>query len=192
MAVVGSYIHLYGIWEAGLISALGAIGLVIGLHVMKDNGKNFNTRFGMLMGLGFLSGHGLGPLLDHIILLNPQIIVTALVGTSVVFVSFSIAALLAERGKYLFLGGILMSIINAMAIFGLANILFRSTMVYQMQLYVGLGVMSTFILYDTQAIIEKYRIGNRDCIVHSLDLFVDFISVFRRLLIILTQKVSFI
>jgi FtsH-binding integral membrane protein len=188
LAAIGSYVHLFGIWEAGLMSAIASLGLVLGLHFTPDNGKNLYTRFGMLLGFGFCSGHTLGPLLDHVIFIDPQIVVSALVGTCVVFVSFSIAALLAVRGQYLFLGGILMSVLNTMAIFGLANLFFRSTMIFQAQLYIGLVVMSAFILYDTQAIMEKYRMGSRDYVGHSLDLFFDFISVFRRLLIILTQK----
>lgn len=50
--------------------------------------------------------------------------------------------------------------------------------------------MSAFILYDTQAIMEKCRVGNNDIIKHSLDLFFDIATVFRRLLVILTQKVG--
>lgn len=48
--------------------------------------------------------------------------------------------------------------------------------------------MSGFVLFDTQMIMEKHRMGSNDCIAHSLDLFYDVISIFRRLLIILTQK----
>lgn len=50
--------------------------------------------------------------------------------------------------------------------------------------------MAGFVLFDTQMIMEKHRNGSTDCIRHSMDLFFDLISVFRRLLIILTQKVS--
>ncbi|KAI4460849.1 bax inhibitor-related [Holotrichia oblita] len=49
--------------------------------------------------------------------------------------------------------------------------------------------MCGFILYDTQLIIEKRRMGSKDFVTHSLDLFIDFIGLFRRILIILTQKV---
>lgn len=49
--------------------------------------------------------------------------------------------------------------------------------------------MAGFILFDTQMIMEKRRAGSTDCIRHSMDLFFDLVSVFRRLLIILTQKV---
>ncbi|GAB0091800.1 Bax inhibitor 1 [Sergentomyia squamirostris] len=188
MAAVGALIHLRDIWEANIFSALASIGLVLALHFMPDNGKNFYTRLGLLLGFGFCTGHSLGPLLDHVIMLNPQIIVTALVGTSVVFFSFTAAALVAKQGQYLFLGGLLLSIMSYMALGSLVNLFLRSTLIYQAQLYIGLGVMSAFILYDTQAIMEKCRMGSKDIVGHSLDLFFDLASVFRRLLIILTQK----
>lgn len=61
--------------------------------------------------------------------------------------------------------------------------------ILQGQLYIGVIVMAGFILFDTQNIVEKVRIGNRDVVQHALDLFFDVLSMFRRLLIILTQKV---
>ncbi|XP_059614372.1 bax inhibitor 1 [Phlebotomus argentipes] len=188
VASTGAFVHIRGIWEASILSALASIALVLALHFIPDNGKNLLTRLGLLLGFGFCTGHSMGPLLDHVILLNPQIIVTALVGTSVVFFSFTAAALLARRGQYLFLGGMLFSVMSYMALFSLANIFLRSSLVYQSQLYIGLGVMSAFILYDTQAIMEKCRMGSKDVVGHSLDLFFDLASVFRRLLIILSQK----
>lgn len=62
--------------------------------------------------------------------------------------------------------------------------------IFQVNLYVGLAVMCGFIVFDTQVIIEKAREGDKDYIMHSLDLFIDFIAVFKRLLIILTDKVN--
>lgn len=61
---------------------------------------------------------------------------------------------------------------------------------FQGYLYLGLALMSGFVLYDTQLIMEKRRAGDKDFIAHSVDLFVDFVGVFRRLLIILAQKVE--
>jgi hypothetical protein len=60
----------------------------------------------------------------------------------------------------------------------------------QASLYLGLALMCGFVLYDTQLIIEKRRAGDRDFILHSVDLFVDLLGIFRRLVIILAQKVS--
>lgn len=187
-ATVGSLIHLKGIWEAGMLSGIIALGLVLGLVFNPDNGKNFNMRLGLLLGFGAFTGHTLGLLLEQVIYINPAIVVTALVGTTTIFTSLSAAAVLAKRGSYLFLGGILLSVLNAMALISLGNLLFRSYFVHELNLYVGLAVMSGFVLFDTQMIMEKHRLGSNDCIAHSLDLFYDVVGIFRRLLVILTQK----
>ncbi|XP_055594234.1 bax inhibitor 1-like [Uranotaenia lowii] len=187
-ATIGSLVHLNGIWEAGILSALISLGLVLGLVFTPDNGKNFHIRLGMLLGFGAFTGHSFGLLLEQIIFINPAIVVTALVGTTTIFTALSASAVLAKRGSYLFLGGILMSTLSAMALISLGNILFRSYFVQEINLYLGLAVMSGFVLFDTQMIMEKHRLGSNDCIAHSLDLFYDVIGIFRRLLIILTQK----
>uniref|UniRef100_A0A182JGN6 Bax inhibitor 1 n=1 Tax=Anopheles atroparvus TaxID=41427 RepID=A0A182JGN6_ANOAO len=187
-ATVGSFIHLSGIWEAGMLSGLIALGLVLGLVFTPDNGKNFVQRFSMLMGLGAFTGHSLGLLLAQVIYLNPAIVVTALVGTTTIFACLTAAALFAKRGKYLYLGGILMSALSAMALMNLGNLFFRSYFVQDISLYLGLFVMAGFVLFDTQMIMEKHQMGSNDYIGHSLDLFYDVINIFRRLLIILAQK----
>lgn len=56
-------------------------------------------------------------------------------------------------------------------------------------LYLAFGVTCGFVLYDTQLIIEKRRMGDKDFVWHSVDLFIDFVNIFRYLLIILAQKV---
>ena len=48
--------------------------------------------------------------------------------------------------------------------------------------------MSGYVCYDTQMIVARFEMGDRDFIYHSLDLFVDFISILRKLIIILTKK----
>lgn len=188
-AAIGAVFHLLNIWEAGFLSGLGSIGLAIYLSMSQDDPKTFYSRLGMLLGFGFLTGNTIGPLLDMVIAIEPQVIVTALTGTAVVFISLSCSALVAKRGSFLFLGGIAMSVLSTMALFGLINIFLQSYYVYQAHLYIGLVVMAVFVLFDTQMIMEKRRAGSTDCIKHSLDLFFDLISMFRRLLIILTQKV---
>lgn len=191
-AAVGASIHLFtDILQAGFLSAIGALAFFFLLmSTPDDSGKKLQLRVGYLLGFAALSGVGMGPLLEHVIAINPSIIVTALMGTTVVFVSFSVCALLAERGKWLYLGGTLMTLLSTLMILSLANLFFGSTLLYQAHLYLGLLAMCGFVLYDTQLIVEKRRLGSKDFVTHSLDLFVDFIGIFRRLVIILTQKVN--
>jgi FtsH-binding integral membrane protein len=57
-----------------------------------------------------------------------------------------------------------------------------------MQLILGLVVMSAFILYDTQMIMEKFRMGDKDYVWHSLTLFMDLASIFKHILVLLYDK----
>jgi len=174
--------------SAGLLTVLGSLGLLMALMVTPDNGKNSGLRMGYLFGFSFFAGMGMGPLLETVIAINPSIIVTALMGTVVIFGSFSLSAIFAERGRWLYLGGTLMTLLSSLLLLSLANVFFGSYMIFQIHLYLGLLLMCGFVLYDTQLIIEKRRHGNKDFVTHALDLFIDFIGIFKRLLIILSQK----
>lgn len=188
-AALGAYVHMYTQFlQASLLTTIGIIGLSFILSITPDNGKNQKLRLSYLMGIAFLSGLGFGPLLKIVVNIDPSIVVTALIGTAVLFVSFSISALLAERGCWLYLGGIIFSMLNVMLIVSIVNLFLRSQFIFQAYLYFGFFLMCGFITYDTQMIIEKHHMGSRDFILHSLDLFMDFIGVFRHLLVILTQK----
>merc|ERR1719432_152916 len=113
----------------------------------------------MLLGFAFLTGLGLGPLLQMAIMMNPTLVPSAL-----------------------------MSGLSTLLVLGLANIFFRSQLLFQAHLYIGLAIFCGFIMFDTQVIIRKARNGDKDFIAHSLDLFIDFVQIFRKVLILLMQK----
>merc|ERR1712080_750371 len=116
---------------------------------------------------------GLGPLLDMAVHLNPSIVPSALI---------------APDGKYLYLGGSLLSGLSTLIFLGFLNIFFRSQLLFQVHIYLGLAIFCGFIMFDTQVIILKARRGDTDFISHSLDLFIDFIQIFRKIVILLMQK----
>lgn len=126
---VGVFLQMSNIIDLGILAALSSLILVLGLHFYRDNGKNFYKRVIMLYAFGFCSGQTLGPLLNYVAGINPFIIITALVGTIITFISLSLAALYAERGKFLFLGGLLVSVINTMALLSLFNMFFHSVFI---------------------------------------------------------------
>jgi len=53
----------------------------------------------------YFPGVSLGPLLDMVIRIDPSIVVTALMGTCLIFISFSLAALYNTDRKFLYMGG---------------------------------------------------------------------------------------
>lgn len=188
-AAAGAYVHLFtGIVSAGILTVLASIGMMLWLAATSHTKENEQKRLGIFIGFTFLSGVSLGPLLDMVISIDPSIITTALMGTCLIFISFSLASLYNTNRTYLYMGGFLLSALSWMCLLGVMNIFFRSQMIFNLNLYGGLLIFCGFVLYDTQLIIEKARNGDDDYIWQSVDLFLDFINIFRRLLIILASK----
>jgi len=189
-AATGAYVHMFTdlLQGGGILLSLVGLGLAFGLYSTPDTGKNRANRLGMLMGFAFLTGLGLGPLLDMAVRINPTIVPSALLLTTAVFASFTGTSLLAPDGKYLYLGGSLLSGLSTLVFLGFLNIFFRSQLLFQVHVYLGLAIFCGFVMFDTQVIILKVRRGDKDFIAHSLDLFIDFVQIFRKVLILLMQK----
>lgn len=196
-ATVGAYLHLTSaLFQSGLImilSSLTAIGSL--LYIFWTKAENLSAqdkqkRMGAFAIFTFCSGLGLGPLLEMALVLDPSIIVTALMMTTLLFVSFTLAAIFAREGQWIYIGGTLMTMLSALITMSFANMFLGSKLLFDASLYLGLFVMCGFILYDTQLIMEKFKSGDKDYVSHSVDLFIDFIGVFRRVLMILANKES--
>eukprot|EP01116_Phalansterium_solitarium_P007050 TRINITY_DN19526_c0_g1_i1.p1 TRINITY_DN19526_c0_g1~~TRINITY_DN19526_c0_g1_i1.p1 ORF type:complete len:261 (-),score=39.67 TRINITY_DN19526_c0_g1_i1:139-840(-) len=173
--------HVGGTW-----SSLGGFALLIWLSSVPQ--EDVSKRTSILAGFGVLQGLSVGPLLEAVIDIDPKIVVTAFLGTVVVFGCFSASALYARRRSYLYLGGMLSSGLSLLLTLSLLNIFFRSTTAANVSIYLGLMLFCGFIIFDTQLMIERCDQGNADFVWDALNLFLDFVSIFVRLLIILSKK----
>ncbi|XP_039602592.1 probable Bax inhibitor 1 [Polypterus senegalus] len=189
VAGVGAYVHVFTrLLQGGLLSFLGSIGMMIWLAMTPHSLETEKKRLAILCGFAFFTGVGLGPAMDFVISVNPSIIVTAFLGTSVIFACFTLSALYAQRRSYLFLGGTLMSGLSILLLLSMFNMFYGSVMLFKAHMYLGLLVMCGFVLFDTQLIIEKAEMGDKDYIWHCVDLFLDFITIFRKLMMILATN----
>uniref|UniRef100_A0A3Q3C7J4 Transmembrane BAX inhibitor motif-containing protein 6 n=1 Tax=Haplochromis burtoni TaxID=8153 RepID=A0A3Q3C7J4_HAPBU len=193
LAAIGSYVYIYLVALLGLliclaVATLTSLGLFIWFAMTPHNPETERKRLAILEGFALLTGFSLGPILDSVIAVDPNIIVTAFVGTSVIFICFTLSALCDTHRSHLFLHGTLMSGCSILFLVSLTNVFFGSTLLFEANTYLGPLVMCGFVLFDTQLIIEKAENGDKDYIWHCLTLFLDFISIFRRLLIILSKK----
>ncbi|EDV26930.1 putative Bax inhibitor 1 [Trichoplax sp. H2] len=189
-AGAGSMVHLYfNFIKGGLLSCILSLGFLLLLGITPhDGGKTQLRRLGYLCGFSLTAGLGLGPLLEIVLEIDPSIIPTAFLATTLIFVGFTLSALWAEERKYLYMGGTLMSLLSTLCFLGFLNIFLGSQLLFNINLYMVLFVMCGFVLYDTQLIVYKFQQGDQDYIWHSVDLFLDFINIFRQILIILAKN----
>jgi len=181
-AAVGSILFLRTNF-GGTFTFLAGMGLLFWLSITPK--QEVSKRLGILLGFSFLEGISLAPLIKHFLDVDPSIVTSAFLGTVCIFGCFSASAYFAQRRSYLFLGGFLGSALSMMLFLSFMNIFFRSIAIFNGLLYVGLLVFCGFVVFDTQLIIEKAAMGQKDFIWDSLELFLDFINIFVRLLIIL-------
>ncbi|TMS16551.1 putative Bax inhibitor 1 [Larimichthys crocea] len=132
VAAAGSYVHVVTrLFQGGVLSALISLGMMFWLAMTPHNYETEKKRLAILAGFAFFTGVGLGPTMDFVIAVNPSIIVTAFMGTSVIFVCFTLSALYAKRRSYLFLGGTLMSGLSLLFLMSIMNMFFGSVMLFK-------------------------------------------------------------
>lgn len=102
---------------------------------------------------------------------HDRILVNAFAGTFAIFACFSGSALLAQRRSLLYLGAFLSSGLSLLFWLGLVNLFVQAELLLNVSLYCGLLLFCGFVMYDTQLLIEKFRLGNDDYLAHSLELF---------------------
>eukprot|EP01123_Difflugia_compressa_P006573 TRINITY_DN1885_c0_g1_i1.p1 TRINITY_DN1885_c0_g1~~TRINITY_DN1885_c0_g1_i1.p1 ORF type:complete len:235 (-),score=26.00 TRINITY_DN1885_c0_g1_i1:129-833(-) len=185
-ATVGSLLPVYHFVTYGTF----ALSLLTLFALFFTSIDQTYMRIALLGIFGVLQGVTISPLLQTVASLHggQKIISTALAATTIIFVSFSGAALYSPRRSFLYLGGSLMTGLNLLLLMGLVNLFALSPFIFSVELYLGVFIFVGFVVYDTQMILEKADMGNTDYIIDALGLFLDFISLFIRILIILAKK----
>eukprot|EP01138_Halocafeteria_seosinensis_P005273 gb/GECG01005392.1/.p1 GENE.gb/GECG01005392.1/~~gb/GECG01005392.1/.p1 ORF type:complete len:226 (+),score=18.61 gb/GECG01005392.1/:1-678(+) len=133
-AAVGSYFHLlYNV--GGLLTMFATLGMIFYLGASKDpQSKDVNTRGLVFAGMCFLKGASIGPLIAQMIAVDPSLILMTLLATAGIFLSFSLAAIFAERRSMIFLGGILSSLCTVLFVSSLFNMFMHSSALFSFQL----------------------------------------------------------
>lgn len=175
---------------AGLLTYLLGFGCLVGLGLTQSTPSTLNKRYTLLAGFAFAQGASLGPLIGAAIAMSPGIVLMAFACTAAIFLCFSAASLLTKRRSFLYLGGWLSSAISAFMVMRLCSwfVPGMRAVTFQAELTLGLLVFAGYIIFDTQVIIEKAYAGHTDHIKSALDLLVDVLAVFVRVLVILMRN----
>ncbi len=164
----------------GLLTLVGYFGLLFATQATRNSSLGLFFVFALT---GFM-GYTLGPLLNTFLHMHngAQIIMTALGGTGVIFLSLSAYAL-TTRTDFNYMSGFMMAASLILFVGVIANLFLKMAM---LQLIIAGGFMifsSAMILYQTSSIIHG---GERNYIMATVTLYLAIYNLFISLLQILS------
>lgn len=191
-AFFGSYcvssLHIVINGAAMLALFIASLGLVLAIGLTRSTPQNAWWRSMLLIAFGFLQGIAVTPLVQQVAQVDAMIPTKAFLLTAVVFICFSVSALSTAHRHYLYLGGVLFSALSTLAILGFLNMFMKSSLLETAYLWGGIVLFSFFVAFDTQMIIERSLNDNMDSVHSALDLFLDAMAIFIRIMILLSRN----
>ena len=161
-----------------------SFAVIFGVQMSREL-VNERWRLGGLLAFGFLQGWQIGPLTRSYFQVDPEIVLSAIIGTVLAFVSFSGVAIFSRRRSHLYLGGLL----SFATLFLLGTSLF--SVMFNFSLYLGMFIFCFYIIYDTQMIIERVESAgdgvDRLGVDGALQLFTNLIGICVRLMAIIAK-----
>ena len=88
-----------------LLGVLGSVVTSIWLCTLELNARTQMKCFALLSATALFTGIYVSPIINLAIQVDPQIVMTALLLTTAIFVCFTLSALLTKQRTYLYLGG---------------------------------------------------------------------------------------
>ena len=163
-----------------LVATFGAMGLI---WFVLPRTANSSAGIAVVFGITGLLGLGLGPMLNQYLQLanGGQLIMTALGGTGIIFLSLSGYALTSRR-DFSFMGGMLVVGMVLVLITMLANMFMEIPALSLALSAIIILIMSGFILYDTGRIIHG---GETNYIMATVGLYLSLFNIFVHLLALL-------
>lgn len=184
VAAVGSALPMIGL--VPMLSPIipGVAGIFVYLYLKFRTDQYTNpTKRTLLMGTcAGLTGMALTPMMLFYSSMSPMIVPAAFGMTCLLFGGSTVGALMMPKKSLMFLAPILGG--GGLMMLGVcgAMIFYPSPLLHNIWLYAGLAMAMAFTAYDTQNAINGYEEGDRDHVGYSLDFFINFVMIFKRML----------
>lgn len=166
--------------EHPFIFAIGAMAVMFGMFAAISANRNSSVGVILLLGLTFLLGLMLGPILQHALNLSngAQIVGLAAGGTGIILLTLASIATTTKKdfsfmGKFLLVGIILLIVAS------LANIFLQIPAMALALSAIGVILFSGFILYDVSRIVNG---GETNYVMATLGLYMSIYNLFTSLL----------
>lgn len=179
-AFIGMSINFSIAQQHPFMFAIGAMAVMYGLFAAIAANRNSSVGVVILLGLTFLMGMLLGPILQHALHLSngAQIVGLAAGGTGIILMTLAGIATTTKK-DFSFMGKFLMVGIVLMIVASLANIFLQIPAMALAMSAVCVVLFSGFILYDVSRIVNG---GETNYVMATLGLYLSIYNLFTSLL----------
>ncbi|HWU82884.1 MAG TPA: Bax inhibitor-1 family protein [Methylophilaceae bacterium] len=179
-AVVGMSMNFAWAAQHPIMFAIGSLALIFGLFFGISANRNSSLGVVLLLGLTFILGMMLGPILQVALQLRngAQLVGLAAGGTGIIFLTLAGIATTSKK-DFSFLGNFLLVGIILLIIASLANLFFQVPAVALALSGVAVLLFSGFILYDVSRIVNG---GETNYVMATLAIYMDIYNLFVNLL----------
>lgn len=190
----GVYVQLNLFRLSSFFSLILSLGCVMGLSFSSQKAvseaKVLTPERGLYFGgFGLLNGMLMANYLNSVHkFVGPQVVPTAFFLSLAIFCCLSVSALLAKQRSYLYLGSLLGTALSYFSLAALLQLFFKIKLLSDVLLWGGLFMYLGFVLYDTQLAVAQFDLGQRDYLLHALQFYTNFISIFLRLVALFAEK----
>lgn len=192
--ILGAIMTIGGFMGTTYMRPVNVVEKINGVEIFKT--MNNPARLA-LYGVG-IAGLGLGaaPLFMMAQAVSPTIIPSALAITSAIFGGASLLAYNMPKDKMLGYGGVLMGSLLGLIglqLIGLLTAAFTgpnalSTLLFSANNYIGIGLFSALIAYDTHVAIKMYEMREADHLGMSVQFLLNFWNILVRLISIFSDR----
>lgn len=179
-AMIGMSINFSLAAQHPFMFAIGAMAVIYGMFFAISANRNSSVGVVLLLGLTFLLGLLLGPILQHALHLRhgAQIVGLAAGGTGIIFLTLAGIATTTKK-DFSFMGKFLMVGIILLIVASLANIFLQIPAMTLALSAIGVILFSGFILYDVSRIVTG---GETNYVMATLSLYISIYNLFTSLL----------
>jgi FtsH-binding integral membrane protein len=164
-----------------IIAMIAELALVFTSSMWAYSEKG-SLNVGIFLGFTTLSGITLVPILQWAAFKNPMLIVQALLATTVTFGALTVIGLVSKK-DFSGMGQFLMMSLLGVIFASIINVFLGSSFLSLAVSAISVVIFSGFILYDMSMIRNNF--SDRDYIIASLALYLNFIGLFQNILRIL-------
>ncbi|KAJ2742186.1 Bax inhibitor 1 [Coemansia sp. BCRC 34301] len=168
---------------------LGMIATTVALFFIPATPRNLSKRRMLLWTHGWLMGAVIQPAIRPLMYTgDADLVYMAVVLATALFASFSVATMMSPRRQTIYAIGSASMALTTLLGLRILSYFYPSLALFSINVVIGIAISCLYVVVHTHEVLEKAQRGDKlDPVVHAMLFFSDFVSLFLRLLTLLSS-----